>query len=160
MVVVNGRPIIDKVIENLGLNETYDTLVGKITLNNPTDSRILEITVKDPDPQRAKLIADEMAEVSSAFISEKMDQDPPSIIQYGYADGDKVSPSIRKNTMLGALVGAFLAIAFVVVIFLLNDTIMDQEDVEKKIGINLLGTVPLEQQDDKDRKKRKKGRDS
>jgi capsular polysaccharide biosynthesis protein len=160
MVVVNGRPIIDKVIENLGLNETYDTLVGKITLNNPTDSRILEITVKDPDPQRAKLIADEMAEVSSAFISEKMDQDPPSIIQYGYADDDKVSPSIRKNTMLGALVGAFLAIAFVVVIFLLNDTIMDQEDVEKKIGINLLGTVPLEQQDDKDRKKRKKGRDS
>jgi capsular polysaccharide biosynthesis protein len=160
MVVVNGRPIIDKVIENLGLDETYDTLVGKITLNNPTDSRILEITVTDPDPQRAKLIADEMAEVSSAFISEKMDQDPPSIIQYGYADGDKVSPSIRKNTMLGALVGAFLAIAFVVVIFLLNDTIMDQEDVEKKIGINLLGTVPLEQQDDKDRKKRKKGRDS
>jgi capsular polysaccharide biosynthesis protein len=160
MVVVNGRPIIDKVIDNLGLDETYDTLVGKVTLNNPTDSRILEITVKDPDPQRAKLIADEMAEVSSAFISEKMDQDPPSIIQYGYADGDKVSPSIRKNTMLGALVGAFLAIAFVVVIFLLNDTIMDQEDVEKKIGINLLGTVPLEQQDDKDRKKRKKGRDS
>jgi capsular polysaccharide biosynthesis protein len=157
MVVVNGRPIIDQVIDNLGLDETYETLVGKITLNNPTDSRILEITVTDPDPERAKLIADEMAEVSSAFISEKMDQDPPSIIQYGYADGDKVSPSVTKNTILGALVGAFIAVAFVVVIFLLNDTIMDQEDVEKKIGINLLGTVPLEQQDDKERKKRKKG---
>jgi capsular polysaccharide biosynthesis protein len=157
MVVVNGRPIIDQVIDNLGLDETYETLVGKITLNNPTDSRILEITVTDPDPERAKLIADEMAEVSSAFISEKMDQDPPSIIQYGYADGDKVSPSVTKNTILGALVGAFIAVAFVVVIFLLNDTIMDQEDVEKKLGINLLGTVPLEQQDDKERKKRKKG---
>jgi capsular polysaccharide biosynthesis protein len=157
MVVVNGRPIIDKVIDNLGLDETYETLVGKITLNNPTDSRILEITVTDPDPERAKLIADEMAEVSSAFISEKMDQDPPSIIQYGYADGDKVSPSVTKNTLLGALVGAFIAVAFVVVMFMLNDTIMDQEDVEKKIGINLLGTVPLEQQDDKERKKRKKG---
>jgi capsular polysaccharide biosynthesis protein len=157
MVVVNGRPIIDKVIDNLGLDETYETLVDKITLNNPTDSRILEITVTDPDPERAKLIADEMAEVSSAFISEKMDQDPPSIIQYGYADGDKVSPSVTKNTILGALVGAFIAVAFVVVMFMLNDTIMDQEDVEKKIGINLLGTVPLEQQDDKERKKRKKG---
>jgi capsular polysaccharide biosynthesis protein len=157
MVVVNGRPIIDQVIDNLGLDETYETLVGKITLNNPTDSRILEITVTDPDPERAKLIADERAEVSSAFISEKMDQDPPSIIQYGYADGDKVSPSVTKNTILGALVGAFIAVAFVVVMFMLNDTIMDQEDVEKKIGINLLGTVPLEQQDDRERKKRKKG---
>jgi capsular polysaccharide biosynthesis protein len=160
IVVVTGRPIVDQVIDNLGLDMSYESMVGKITLNNPTDSRILEITVQDSDPQLAKRIADEMADVASAFIAEKMDQDPPSIIQYGYADGDKVSPSIRKNTMLGALVGAFLAIAFVVVIFLLNDTIMDQEDVEKKIGINLLGTVPLEQQDDKDRKKRKKGRDS
>jgi capsular polysaccharide biosynthesis protein len=157
MVVVNGRPVLDKVIDNLGIDESYASLVGKITLSNPSNSRILKITVTDSDPKRAKLIADEIAEVSSAFISEKMDQDPPSIIQYGYADGSQVSPSVKKNTVLGALVGAFLAMAVVVVIFLLNDTIMDQEDVEKKLGINLLGTVPLEQQDDKDRKKRKKG---
>jgi capsular polysaccharide biosynthesis protein len=157
MVVVNGRPVLDKVIDNLGIDESYASLVGKITLSNPSNSRILKITVTDSDPKRAKLIADEIAEVSSAFISEKMDQDPPSIIQYGYADGSQVSPSVKKNTVLGALVGAFLAMAVVVAIFLLNDTIMDQEDVEKKLGINLLGTVPLEQQDDKDRKKRKKG---
>jgi capsular polysaccharide biosynthesis protein len=148
MVVVNGRPIIDQVIDNLGLDETYETLVGKITLNNPTDSRILEITVTDPDPERAKLIADEMAEVSSAFISEKMDQDPPSIIQYGYADGEKVSPSVGKNTILGFLIGAFLAVAIVVVIFLLNDTIMTQEDVEKKLGLNLLSAIPLEENEE------------
>jgi capsular polysaccharide biosynthesis protein len=158
-VVVNGRPIVDQVIENLGLDEDYDSMLGKITLNNPSDSRILEITVTDPDPQRAKLIADEMAEVSSAFIAEKMDQDPPSIIQYGYADGDKVSPSIRKNTVIGALIGMILAIAAVVVIYLLNDTIMTQEDVERKLGLTLLGTLPLEEDGDEpeNKKKRRKG---
>jgi capsular polysaccharide biosynthesis protein len=146
------------VIENLGLDEDYDSMLGKITLNNPSDSRILEITVTDPDPQRAKLIADEMAEVSSAFIAEKMDQDPPSIIQYGYADGDKVSPSIRKNTVLGALIGMVLAIAVVVVIYLMNDTIMTQEDIEKKLGLTMLGTLPLEEDSDEpENKKRRKG---
>jgi capsular polysaccharide biosynthesis protein len=160
MVVVNGRPVLDQVIENLGIDESYSSLVGKITLSNPSNSRILKITVTDADPKKAKLIADEIAEVSSAFISEKMDQDPPSIIQYGYSDGSQISPNIRTNTIKGAFIGALIAIAVVVVIFLLNDTIMDQEDVEKKIGINLLGTVPLEQQDDKYRKKKKKGRDS
>jgi capsular polysaccharide biosynthesis protein len=161
MVVVNGRPVVDQVIENLGMggDYDYDSMVRKITLNNPTDSRILEITVTDNNPQRAKMIADEMAEVSSAFIAEKMDQDPPSIIQYGYADGDKVSPSIKKNTILGAMVGAVLAIAVVVVIYLMNDTIMTQEDVEKKLGLTMLGALPLEQdsEEPENKKKRRKG---
>jgi capsular polysaccharide biosynthesis protein len=162
IVVLTGRPVLDQVIENLDLKMSYKGLAGKVTISNPTDSRILEITVRDSDPNRAKLIADEIAEVSSGFIAEKMDQDPPSIIQYGYADGGKVSPSIRKNTMMGALFGAVIAIAFVIIIFLLNDTIVGQDDVEKKLGMNLLGSLPLEESnndlnDKKDRKKRKKG---
>jgi capsular polysaccharide biosynthesis protein len=163
MVVVNGRPVVDQVIENLGLDMTYEEMVGKITLNNPSDSRILEITVQDADPVLAKQIADEMAEVSAAFISEKMDQDPPSIIQYGYSDGEKVSPSITRNTLLGIIIGAFLAMAVVVILYLLNDTVMTQEDVEKKLGLNLLSAIPLEENEDdsdsqpKSKSKKRKG---
>jgi capsular polysaccharide biosynthesis protein len=158
MVVVNGRPVVDQVVANLGLDMSYEKMVGKISLNNPSDSRILEITVKDSDPVLAKKIADEMAEVASAFIAEKMDQDPPSIIQYGYSDGEKVSPSVSRNTLLGLLIGAFLAIAVVVVIYLLNDTIMTQEDVEKKLGLNLLSAIPLEEdEEESDTNPKKKG---
>ena len=85
MVVVKDRPVLDQVIKNLGLEENYDSLQAKVSLNNPANSRILEITVTDPDPERAKVIADEIANVSSAFIAEKMQQDPPTIEQYGYA---------------------------------------------------------------------------
>lgn len=149
IVVVKGRPVLEQVISNLGLEEEdYESLSEKVTLNNPSDSRILEITVQDPDANAAKRIADEIAEVSSAFISEKMDQDPPTIIQRGYTDGEPVSPNVLKNTVLGALVGAFLAMALVVVSYLLNDTIMSTDDVERKLGLNLLGTLPLEEEDD------------
>lgn len=146
MVVVKGRPVIEQVISNLGLEETYGSMQGKITLNNPSNSRILQIVVEDPDPERAKLIADEMAQVSSAFISEKMDQDPPTIIQRGYADGQPVSPSIVKNTAIGILVGAFLAMAIVIISYLLNDTILTTDDVERKLGLHLLGTLPYEEE--------------
>lgn len=148
MVVVKGRPVVEQVISNLELDETYKTLSERITLNNPSDSRILQIIVKDPDAQRAKKIADEMAEVSSAFISEKMDQDPPTIIQYGYADGKPVSPSIAKNTVIGLLVGAVLAMAIVIISYLLNDTITSADDVERKLGLNLLGALPYEENED------------
>ena len=144
MVVVEGRPVLEQVIKTLGLEMDYEMLARKVTLNNPTNSRILQISVRDKDKELAKKIADEIAEVSSNFIAEKMDQDPPTIIQRGYSDGKPVSPSIMKNTVIGALLGMFLSMAVITVLYLLNDTIMTSEDVEKKLGLHVLGMLPLE----------------
>ena len=162
IVVVKGRPVLDQVIENLNLNESYKTLGGRVTLDNPSNSRVLNITVTDPDPQMAKTIADEIAKVASAYIAEKMKQDPPTIIQSGYDDGGAVSPNIGKNTVIGAFAGAFLSIAVIVVSYLFNDTIIDTEDVEKKLGMNVLGTLPLDESEDdgEQGKGRKHGRGS
>ncbi len=140
--VVAGRPILDQVIDNLDLDLTYNELSDKVSLNNPSDSRLLEITVTDPDPQLAKEIADEIAAVASEYIAEKMNQDPPEIIQYGYVAEKASSPSIKKNTVMGALLGAILAIALITLSFLLNDTIMTPEDMEKKVGLQVLGSLP------------------
>ena len=148
MVVVEGRPVLEQVIVNLSLNETYRSLKDKVTLNNPANSRILEITVRDENPAMAKKIADEIADVGSTFIAAKMVQDAPMIIQKGYADGEPVSPNIIKNTLIGAVLGAFLVMAIIVISYLFNDTIMTAEDVEKKLGLNVLGTLPLEEAED------------
>lgn len=144
MIVVTGRPVLEQVINNLELQEDYRTLLEKVETNNPSNTRILEITVTDADPVRAKVIADEIAVVSAGFISEKMDQDPPSIIQYGYSDEDKVSPSIKKNTVIGGVIGAVIAIAVIVILYLLNDTVQSPDDVERKLGLTLLGSLPME----------------
>lgn len=80
-----------------------------------------------------------------AFIQQKMDQDAPNIIQKGYSDGEPVSPNIMKNTAVGGILGMFLAIAVIVVAYLFNDTIMNADDVQRKLGLNVLGTLPLEE---------------
>lgn len=142
IVVVQGRPVLEQVIENLTLTESYGQLRNKVSLNNPTSSRILEITVTDPDPVRAKTIADEIASVASDYISVKMVQAAPTTIQNGYADGGPVSPNIKRNTLLGAAAGFLLAAAAISAAWLLNDTIMTMEDVEQKLGLNFLGSLP------------------
>jgi capsular polysaccharide biosynthesis protein len=124
---------------------------------------LLDITVTDTDPVMAKKIADEIADVGSAFIAQKLVQDPPEIVQYGYSDGSPVSPNVKKNTILGGLLGAMLAIAIIAASYLFNDSILGPEDIEKKLGMHVLGTLPLEDsEDDGDRKKkrRKKKKDA
>jgi capsular polysaccharide biosynthesis protein len=117
--------------------------------------------VRDENAAVAKKIADEIASVGASFIAEKMDQDPPNIIQNGYTDGEPVSPNIAKNTAIGGMIGLFLAVAVIVVSYLFNDTIQTAEDVEKKLGLNVLGSLPLEEMEsegEQRKKKKSKGR--
>lgn len=148
MVVLGGRPIMDQVIENLDLDMNYAELGGMISFTNPSNSRILEITATHPEPNVAKAICDEVADVAAKFIADKMDQDPPSVIQYGYVAEGPVSPNVVQNTLLGAVIGAFLAIAIVVLTFLLNDTIMTPDDMERKVGLNVLASLPFDEEED------------
>lgn len=161
LVVARDRPVLEQVIDNLGLFENYSQLRGKITVDNPSDTRILRITVTDLDCDRAKMIADEMANVVSAYIAEKMDQDPPSIISWGYADGAPVSPNIVKNTLLGALAGMVLALVIVIGSYLLNDTIMVPEDIESRLDMNVMGILPvIEMEEEENHGSHKRGRKS
>lgn len=144
MVVVSGRPILDAVSAELGLNESYEQLVNRVKLSNPTNTRILNITVTDTNPERAKVITDAIAEASSAFIAEKMDQDPPSIIQYGYVSNKQTNGGKKKYAGIGALAGAFLVVAIVVIFYFINDTIVTAEDVERKLGLKTIAQIPLD----------------
>ena len=158
IVVVKGRPVLESVIKNLDLDMSYGQLNANVSINNPSNSRLLDITVTDTDPHRAKLIADEIAAVASAFIAEKMVQKPPTIIQYGYVNENPVSPNIAMNTVLGAAIGAFLAMAIVIISYLMNDTIMSADDIERKLGMNVLGTLPLEAEAEYDGRKKNKNK--
>lgn len=148
MEVVGGRPVLDQVIANLGLDMSYKGLSSILEFDNPSNSRILVITATHEDPEVAKAIVDEMADVTAAFIAEKMDQDPPSVIQYGYVESNPVSPNVMKNTMFGGVIGAFLAIAIVVVSYLMNDTIMTPDDMERKVGVKVLASLPYNVEED------------
>ena len=144
MVVIKGRPVLEQVIENLGLEMNYDTLKNKVSVTNESNTRILNISVRDHDIKLAKVIADEIANVSSSFISEKMDQDPPTILQYGYTDTKRVNRSPNSFALIGALAGLIISVGITVLLYLLNDKIMTPEDLEKRTGLNTLATLPME----------------
>lgn len=154
--VITGRPVLDRVITRLKLKEDYDSLRSRISISNPSDSRILYITVTDPDPEQAKEIADRTASISATFISQKMDQDPPSIIQTGYADGAPVSPRTVRTTAIAALLGFLAAAAFVTIEYLRNDTLITPEDVQEKLGLNVLASLPLETEESRRKSRRRK----
>lgn len=142
VILMKTHPVIDTVIENLQLDMTYEQLVEKVNINNPSGSRILEIRVTDPVPETAQKIANEMAAVTVAQMAEVMKTEEPSIAEEAQLPKKPVSPSLPKNCAIGALIGFVLAAGIVTVIYLLNDKIMSDEDIEKYLGLTTLGIIP------------------
>jgi capsular polysaccharide biosynthesis protein len=69
------------------------------------------------------------------------------------------SPNTKKNIAIGGILGIVASAGLVIVMYLLNDTISSEEDVEKYLGLNNLGIIPMDEgemeQIMRDRRKRK-----
>ena len=138
----------------------YEELKNIVTIKNNDNTRILYITVTHPDPKIAKEIVDEIASVSSKYSADIMDVKAPNIFVDGEVAKTQTSPNTKKNVAIAAIIGFLLTCVIIVVRYLLDDTIQSQEDVEKYLGLNTLGLIPIEEGSmerlKKDKKKRKK----
>lgn len=145
IVVAQSRPVVEEVIENLDLDMTYEELLGVTTVANPPDTRILTITVTNPDPHLAKQIVDQYAEVSRNRIKELMDINEPGVIEYGHVAEKKTSPRTTRNSLVAGIIGILIAAICISVRYLLDDTIKSSEDVEKYLGLNTIGILPIDE---------------
>lgn len=141
-VLLTSRPVLEEVIDNLGLDMGYGSLKGAITLNNPSNTRILEITVQNSDPELARDLVNELAHTASDYIGDKMEVIPPKVIEEGEVSTSQISPNTKKNIMLGALAGAVLAAGVVVLMSVLDDSIRSEDDIENFLGMPTLASVP------------------
>lgn len=150
MIIGKSRPVVEKVIKRLDLDASYEAVSKTITFENPTDSHILKISVTNPDPKLAADISNAVAEVTRAQIADVMGTDEPNTLEEAIVPVSPSSPNTMKNTMLGALLGAVLAAGLIIVLYLMDDTIKDEDDVKKYLQMNTLAALPME--------KRRKGK--
>lgn len=135
-------PVLEQVINKLNLDMDSDTLAKMITLENPTDTRILNINVVSTDPKSARDIANTLMDVSVDYLPKTMSTNAPNVAQKAKLADHKDGPSYTKYTMIGALAGAFLYCMYLVVKYLMDDTIYTADDMEKYFDIVPLAVIP------------------
>lgn len=137
--LATSRPVVQKVIDQLHLNISYEELKNMIeVLNVGNESRFLEINVKNEDPEKACSIANGLAKGVQEQAVIVMHTDKPTISEEAIVPKNPIGPNLLKNTVLGGLLGAIIAIAIIVIRYLMDDTIKTEEDIEKYLGLNTL----------------------
>lgn len=145
--MITSKPVMQQVISELGLQDTsYSALASQISVTTPDDTRILIISVTDEDPVKAKQIADSVRENSIEHIQSVIGTDTVRSI-----DGDigavvptsQSSPNVKRDTILGVLLGIIIACAIIILRYILDDSIKTEEDVHNRIGLSVLVNMPF-----------------
>ena len=145
--LVKSRPVLEETEE----------LAKKITVTTPTDTRVMSINVEDPQPKQARDIADAVRQAVSIQIKAIMDVDSVQAVENANLPDHPSSPSVMKNTLIGAILGILIAAGIIILVFMLDDTVKTPEDVETYLGLNVLASIPVYDGTSAKNKKRVKG---
>lgn len=153
--LLKTRPIVEGVIQEQDLPYTYRELLGMISLSIVNNTRIIQIDVTSEDKEEAMRVANALADKGVSELPKLMETPEPHIAEYAIVPVNKSSPSLTKNTMIGALLAMLLMLAIFTVRFLMDDTFKYAEDIEREFGVMPLTVIPegkidgLESNDDK-----------
>ncbi|TEU19433.1 MAG: hypothetical protein E3J21_03790 [Anaerolineales bacterium] len=137
-----------KVIDRAQLDMSTDDLLSKVTVSSDESNLTLQVDAKDYDPVVAIQIAQTMAEV---FIEDQTEwnnkQDKRDRIEVSLLDdvrdAPKFSPKIKINTLAGGIFGVlFGGVIILLLEWLESDILRTPGDVERFIGLTVLGAIP------------------
>ena len=140
--LIKTRVVSEKVISNLGLSLSYNTFRSKVNVSLVKDTEIIGITVTDTDPLLAAEIANETAAVFMDTVQEIMKVENVQVIDEAEPSEYPVSPRPMLNLAISAILGLMLGVFLSFLIELLDNTIKTPEDVEKYLGLTVIGSIP------------------
>lgn len=140
--IITSRDVMKDVIATNSLSLSPDTLSKMISVTIPADTRVISITVTNHDPQQAKDLANSIREVASEKIKSVTKVQDVTPLEKAQLPSKPSSPNIKRNTMIGMLIGGLFTIVIIVIKEVLDDRVKRPEDVEEVLGMTLLGIVP------------------
>lgn len=142
IVILNSRPMLDDVIDELELPYSYEQLKGMIDAEAVNGTEVFQITVTDANRKEAKEIANKIAELLPEHISAVVDGSSVRVVQYAVLAGGPCSPNVVKYLCLGIALGFLLSAGIIVLRVLLDKRVHDPEDLAKRYDIPVIAVIP------------------
>ncbi|YCI75553.1 Wzz/FepE/Etk N-terminal domain-containing protein [Bacillus sp. R1-10] len=142
-VIIKSPAILEKVIDELELNQSVDQLSQKITINSQENSQVFSLTVQDRNPAKAVEIANTVSSIFQKEIKDIMKVDNVSILAKAEVKENPtpVKPNPLLNIAIAVVVGLMAGIGLAFLLEYLDNTIKDEDDIERLLDLPLLGSI-------------------
>lgn len=140
--IAKSKVVINKVVNDLGNTMSPGELRSKISVTLLNNTAVIKVAVRDTDPERAALIANEMAKTFMEEVSNIMKIENVQVIDAAEVPGGPVSPRIPMNLAISLVLGLMLGVFISFMIEFLDRSIKTPEEVQQLIGLPVLGMIP------------------
>ncbi|MCQ6278906.1 YveK family protein [Bacillus sp. EB600] len=140
-VIVKDSTILDKVVTELHLPMNSDALAKQITVASIDQSQVVSITVVNQDPRMAAQIANTTAAVFKAEVPNIVGQDYIRILSNAKVNPVPTNPKNYNKTITAIVIGLVLGIGLAFLLDSMDSTVRSEQEVEKILGLTVLGKV-------------------
>ena len=142
--LVRSKKILGPVIENLGINISYDKLKNNVSVSSVKDTELIKITVTNEDATAAAKITNEIAKVFKEKVAEDIYKiNNVVVVDEAVVNSTPSNIHHSKDVIIFALIGVVVSIAYVLVANMLDTTIKTEEEIEKLFKVSVLATIPM-----------------
>lgn len=142
VIILKTRITLERVIEEAGLDYSYEHLYGMVSASSVNETEIFEISVTSTSPSEAELIVDKIVEVLPERISDVVEGSSVSLVDHAVLPTSKSAPNCTKYAMTGFLIGAIISCGAIIISQLFDNTVSGEEYLTQKYDIPVLVVVP------------------
>lgn len=141
--IAKSETVVNTVISNLGLNISADSLKNQISVTSATNTQVIQISVENADSSLAAKIANEIREVFTQRVAEIYDMENIKPLDDAKVPTTPSNINHKKDIMMFVAIGIVVAIAYVIIANLLDNTVKTAKDIEDITGLPVLAEIPL-----------------
>ncbi len=141
--IITGSNVLTQVVENLGLDMTYEELAKIISVDSVTDTQVFTVSAVTTDVETSKKIVQEIIKVAPPEIEKAVEAGSCMIVSDLDYKTTPVSPDVAKYTAVAAFAGLLLALAFALYRVLSRTFLVTEKDITENLELPVLGVIPI-----------------
>lgn len=147
--ILESDRVLNKVAEELDTPVAAQEIRAMISAEAIDETEVFQVQISNEDPVLAAEIANAIAAVAPEEIEEIVVGSATKIIDHAVVPTEPYSPNVIRNTILGAAIGAVVAMVIIAMQVLLDVYVRDETDIAKLSDAPILGRIPDFTLDDK-----------
>jgi succinoglycan biosynthesis transport protein ExoP len=150
---LSTRTLAQQVSEALKLDIPAERLQGQIKAVPTTQDLTIRVDVEDSDPNRARLVANKLAELfvkqkqedankAAAVLGGQHDTVLVTVLDPAYTPKAPIKPKTKVNVAAAGILGLVLGVLAVFLADWFDDTLRDASEAEELLDTRILAAIP------------------
>jgi len=141
--IVTSRSVVEQVIKDLDLKYSYEELSSNILVEAVQNTEVLKISVLDKNAEQAKKITSMLSEVFKEEVMEIYNLKNVKVLDSASTPTGADNVNFVKDEIIYFGLGMIASFMLVFIMFYFDKNIRSVEQVESRLGLPILGTIPV-----------------